>query len=1303
MATLLLGAAGGLIGGALFGPLGAVAGRALGALGGAVLDQTLMGGSRAQTSTGPRLSDLDVMASTPGAAIPRLYGRARLPGQVIWATRLAEVKKTETQSIGGKGGSLSPRASTVTYTYFANFAVALCEGPVSRIGRIWADGKLMDTDGLTIRAHLGTGDQEADPWIAAKQGDAGTPAYRGVAYLVFERLELTDYGNRLPQLTVEVERAVGTLEGQVRAVTLIPGATEFGYDTINTVQVFGPGSYGAEARHVSTAGSDFESSLDQLLAACPNIERVSLVVAWFGDDLRAGECRIRPMCERHLKSTFPQEWAVGGLSRLLLPDVSKHEGRAAYGGTPADVTVVRAIRKLKEAGIKVTLNPFVMMDIPAENALVNPWTGAVPQPPHPWRGRIVCDPAPGRPGSAEGTAACAEQVAALFGRAKAGDFLRAGDLVLYAGPSEWSLRRMVLHYAHLAQAAGGVEAILIGSEMAALTRLRDHTGAFPAAAAYADLAAEVKAVAGQGTLVSYGADWTEYGAQAFDDGDVRFPLDVLWAAPAVDFVGIDYYPPITDWRDGTTHLDTAVAGAITDPDYLKGRLRSGEAYDWYYADDAARDAQARTPITDGAYGEPWVYRQKDVWSWWANAHHERLKGVRAATPTAYVPGGKPIRLMEAGCAAVDKGPNRPSAFPDAKSSENALPPYSSGARDDMVQRRTLEAILGTFDPAAGAGLADNPAAPLYGGRMVEPGGVFLWTWDARPYPQFPLLADVWGDGGNWNCGHWLTGRLGAAPLDGLVRTLCADFGVSVDTTRLSGVVEGYVVAEPMSARTALEPLARAFSFAAAEAGDAIVFHQRGDGPVADLGIDDLARPDEGGALVSLTRAQESELPREVSVGFIDPLRDYRKATVSSRRLAGGSHHAAQAELALVAAPNVMARAADVWLQDLWAARESVSFTLMPSRAALVPGDVARLTLDGRARLVEITRVEEAEARAVTARSIEPEVFDVALDALPAGSVAVPTVSGPPEVVVLDLPATEAADPLPLQYLAAAASPWPGTLVVWRSSDGESFEALAAVSAPAALGTLLSALPAGPLWRFDRWNSVLVRVDSAQLASASEAQVLEGANALALFAEGRATEIIQFTEAELVDAGTYRLSGLIRGRAGTEAAGAEPWPEGTRVLRLDGALVTVASGLSALGRTAAYRVGPASGDYGGTDVTEVNATVSGVALRPLSPVHLKARRTAAGVVISFTRRTRLDGDGWDMVEVPLGEASEAYRVEILSGGAVVRAFETAGPEATYPAAAELADFGAAQARLTLRVRQLSATVGAGAPAERTFDL
>ena len=181
-------------------------------------------------------------------------------------------------------------------------------------------------------------------------------------------------------------------------------------------------------------------------------------------------------------------------------------------------------------GLKVTLYPFLMMDIPAGNALPDPWTGAASQPAYPWRGRITCDPAPGQAGSPDGTAGAATQVDAFFG----------------GGVRQWNYRGMVLHYASLAADAGGVDAFLIGSELKALTRVRSASGVYPAVDALAALAADVKAIVGGGTVVTYGADWTEYGAHVVDGGanEVRFPLDALWASPAIDVVGIDYYAPL---------------------------------------------------------------------------------------------------------------------------------------------------------------------------------------------------------------------------------------------------------------------------------------------------------------------------------------------------------------------------------------------------------------------------------------------------------------------------------------------------------------------------------------------------------------------------------------------------------------------------------------------------------------------------------------------------------------------------------------------------------------------------------------
>jgi hypothetical protein len=146
MAALALSIAGSAAGSAVFGPTGAIAGRLIGALAGNAIDQVLFATHRERALDGPRLADLAVMASTDGAPIPRIYGRARLAGQVIWATNLEEVVNTASQTEraggGGKGmgGGSSVTTTTTTYSYFANLAVGLCEGPIGAVLRVWADG-----------------------------------------------------------------------------------------------------------------------------------------------------------------------------------------------------------------------------------------------------------------------------------------------------------------------------------------------------------------------------------------------------------------------------------------------------------------------------------------------------------------------------------------------------------------------------------------------------------------------------------------------------------------------------------------------------------------------------------------------------------------------------------------------------------------------------------------------------------------------------------------------------------------------------------------------------------------------------------------------------------------------------------------------------------------------------------------------------------------------------------------------------------------------------------------------------------
>src|SRR5215207_10451527 len=132
--------------------------------------------------------------------------------------------------------------------------------------------------------------------------------------------------------------------------------------------------------------------------------------------------------------------------------------------------------------------------------------------------------------------------------------------------------------------------------------------------------------------------------------------------------------------------------------------------------------------------------------------------------------------------------------------------------------RALEAILSRFDPVLeGHPAGANPISPVYGAPMIDPGHVFVWAWDARPFPAFPDFDLVWADAANWQTGHWITGRLEGMPVDDLIAAVLADFGLAPAALAVDGFLDGYVIERPMSARAALEPLARLFGIDAAAA------------------------------------------------------------------------------------------------------------------------------------------------------------------------------------------------------------------------------------------------------------------------------------------------------------------------------------------------------------------------------------------------------------------------------------------------------------------------------------------------------
>ncbi|WP_186415356.1 MULTISPECIES: glycoside hydrolase/phage tail family protein [unclassified Pannonibacter] len=1280
MATLILAAAGQALGNmAGIGAIGGILGRAAGAVAGSLIDNSLFGSSR--TVESGRLADLSVQSSVEGASLPLIYGRVRLAGQVIWATRFEEEVSEETS--GGKAGGGS-RTTVRSYSYYGNLAVALCEGPVVRIGRVWADGKLLDLSGINHRIYTGTRTQGPDPLITAVQGVA--PAYRGTAYVVFERLPLESFGNRLPQLSFEVVRVVERLEPMVKAVTLIPGAGEFVYAPTKVTDEPSTGTTVVVNRHTSIAASDWHAALDELQALCPTLESVALVVAWFGDDLRAGQCSIRPKVETASRNTSGMTWQVGPVTRAGAQLVSQIDGRPAFGGTPCDASVIAAIRDLKARGLRVVLYPFILMDIPAGNSLPAPEGGAS-QPVYPWRGRIVP------------SGSVAADVAAFMGSAMPAHFSVSGEAIGFSGNAEdWGYRRFILHLAHLAEAAGGVDAFLTGSEMRGLTRASAGGGIYPFVMALRALTADVRGVLRAGTKISYAADWSEYGAHQPEEGEVRFPLDPFWADPAVDFVGIDNYLPLTDLKgeDGEAPYDLEA---------LRAGVAGGEYFDWYYRSDAERRAGQRTPITDGAYGKPFVYRAKDIRGWWENPHVERVGGVELAAATAWVPMSKPIWFTELGIPAIDRGANQPNVFVDPKSSESTPPHFSSGTRDDAMQRMGLEAVLsywGGNHPELARG--DNPVSPVYGGRMVDEANLHLWTYDARPFPAFPVYGDVWSDGGNWEVGHWLNGRLGSVSIAGLIRQMLEDFGIDGEACDVLGpaaVIEGMTLAGPVSLRDAIEPLLEAFGGQALDLGDRLRFAIAGTGRVYALDGHLLAEEAEDQPLLSRVRAQNAELTSEIRLSGEDPQQDFRRQVVASRRLEGGSRTVTSQDLAVTANPVVLMQAADARLQRVWAERERVEFSLPPTEARFEVGDLVEIAetpdqVFSPALRLRIERIETAQTRKIEAVRSAP-VLAVSRTPQSRASVWQDTEAGPPHVVMMNLPLLQDADGAFSPVVAAFARPWPGELAVLRSRAGDSFEEVERLERPATTGTLTADLPPGPVWRWDEASVCEVEIHGGLMQSRSAEAVLSGANALAVLSRTGGYELLQFRNAELTGPRRYRLTGLLRGQKGSEAEAAAGAEAGAVIVLLDGTHGVLPLEADLLGRSLTYRILPAGAALDTAARRDVVFAASGRAALPLAPVHLRASRESGGIRLSWIRRTRKGGDSWDLAEVPLGETADVYRVDILSapGGSVLRSLTSTATSLVYPAADEAADFGGPVASLAVRVCQISPEAGPGA--------
>ncbi|WP_020177052.1 baseplate megatron protein TIM-barrel domain-containing protein [Methyloferula stellata] len=413
----------------------------------------------------------------------------------------------------------------------------------------------------------------------------------------------------------------------IKGINLLPSTGEFTYDTVAYLgQRVGSAGLQPINLYASAGGgtvTDYAIALDQLQAQFPDCETVALVVAWFGNSLDVSACQIYPSTT-YIGGSFQKAvggsdlWRCSGLTQFSagLSPIPQNGSSFVYGGTPSDQSIVRCIQDLKTRGFRVVFYPFILMTAAG----------------FPWRGRITYT---GADVSSGATAA----VSAFLGSATPAQFARdATNLtVAYSGPTtDYSFRRMILHYANLCVVAGGVDLFLLGSELRGLEAIRGPgwtkagtTGGdgkviwdYPFVAGLMQLSDDVRTIfdsaglvkdpTGLHNLISYSADWSDWMGFQHPGENGQWPhLDQLYAHDNIDLISIDNYLPLSDWTTGTGGLDVihwsdpapdaaawppsastmnalGLSGqpTIYSKPYLKANIEGGEKFNWFYADSA---------------------------------------------------------------------------------------------------------------------------------------------------------------------------------------------------------------------------------------------------------------------------------------------------------------------------------------------------------------------------------------------------------------------------------------------------------------------------------------------------------------------------------------------------------------------------------------------------------------------------------------------------------------------------------------------------------------------------------------------
>lgn len=1159
---------------------------------------------------GPRLTNLQVTSSIYGTMINQGYGTVRVPGNMIWGLNIKEKKHSAGKGLGGSG------ATGTTYTYSWTGAIALGRGPIRDVIRIWADTKLVyDKTGNTpqkalpskrdfsFRLYKGTETQLPDPAFEKDVGTVNANANRGIAYVVFDNIQLANFGNRIPSFTFEAAWA-GQDNTTVHDVTQITTGPLSANENSSILAV----DWDRDRFYTGVTGVTQgyrQYSLGTMTEVTQQVVTHDVgFLAVISDDTAA---LYAPGGTSNTQPLFRYEG--DGIVNLFTFGTSS-------SGTMNETTGFVAAASLdfvRPAGL-TGIDPYLLVGSTFNDVGLIHATDMT----YVWGKELQV--AEGRVTVCGGEPALDEANGWALGYSNFGGPSSASFTV-------YKIRVMLGAYVGTNQDTGANNMVFM-NPVHSFSPSDIHAG------------------------------WTQFnnvGQFIFDESDNTLIVAVSGGPDLGPYTGyickFDPGSQATDgvnrgaWNSATTYvLNDVVTDVGVKYIAVSANTNQEPPNATYWSPVAPGNFKWKTPVGDGIIQNTKGHNQS------------RLQGQKYAW------------LFGSTLYEISTIDGSLTTTPSIGASLNGVQVYDSN-RDAILCFATVSAATQVVLLLLSRGVADSNDVSA-------------------------IINDV-------------CSQVGLDPLN------------DVDTSGISDTVRGYLINQQMTARSAIEPLGFANLFDGAEIDYKLRFIKRGQAVALTVVEDDLVRAnDETGGTIEETRTQEVELPKSVSIIYMDFDKDYQQNTMTARRVSNPvptmySRNDSTTTVPIVMTATEALRIADRAMWSAWTERVTHKYKLDWGAMAFDPTDVVQINMNNgdilhdRVISGDIGADFSMEWTSISERSVQytsnatGDGGDGFVPQNPPGALSAS------RYFLMDIPFLRDQDAAAganstVSTLHTAASSygtpnWPGEIIL-KSADGSNFIPAATITSACAWGVTSSAL--GPVsggpFCWDEINTVTISMINGadELVSTSKLNALSGANAGILLNEFTGVvEIIGFTTVTANPDGSFTLSELMRGQRGTEVY-TDAHTAGEIFLIPDPTTFSqISMGLDEL-NAVRYFLGVQVGDLN-EEGTQKTISDTGRDLKPWAPVHMAAAVAGSDLHLTWERRTRFGGGLMDLFpDVPLFEASEKYEIDIYNGSTVVRTLTSVTTSVTYLAANITTDFGSIPATLTMEVYQISASVGRG---------